>query len=538
MTDSVAPDPPASPMAWDAWGDPVRTTPLSDHLRELLAQAFGVDPTPEPPVREEDVRLRASTLRAADRDALAAIVGAGAVSTADAVRLRHAGGKSTLDLLRRRLPEQEAPDAVVEPASHDDVLAVLRLCAERRIAVVSFGGGTSVVGGVDPVRDGFRAVIALDLRRLSAVTDVDARSGTATLGAGLTGPRAEALLAEHGVCIGHFPQSFEFATIGGFAATRSSGQSSAGYGRFDDMVQGLTVATPRGTLSLGRGPASAAGPDLRAMFLGSEGVLGVITDVTLRVHATPAHTVHGAWSFPDFAAGADAVRTLVQRGGSPTVLRLSDEAETAVNLAVADSIGSSAPTPGCLAIATFDGTPERAQRSAETAREILESTGATWCGAAPAEGWERGRFDAPYLRDALLRVGVLTETLETATTWSNLLPLRAAVSEALTASLAGQGTPPLVLCHLSHTYRTGASLYFTVACKQTDDPIGQWSAAKRDACDAIVRTGGTISHHHAVGRDHRPWMRDEIGDLGVDVLRAVKATLDPAGVLNPGKLIP
>ncbi|WP_280405544.1 FAD-binding oxidoreductase, partial [Nocardia brasiliensis] len=416
-------------------------------------------------------------------------------------------------------------------------LAGRAYCAELRSAVGPFGGVTSGGGGVDPVRGRFDAVIALDLRRLDAVTDVDPISGLVTLGAGLTGPRTEQLLAAQGLSLGHFPQSFEFATIGGFAATRSSGQASAGYGRFDDMVQRLKIATPSGTVELGRAPASAAGPDLRELFVGSEGALGVITEVTVRVHPVPETVAYQAWSFPDFETGTAALRSVVQAGAAPTVLRLSDEAETGINLARAGDIGGNAVT-GCLAITTFEGSAAHvASRSAE-AGALLAAAGGTDLGETPAREWEHGRFGAPYMRDALLDVGVLCETLETATIWSNVPVLKAKVTAALTDSLAGQGTPPLVMCHISHTYPTGASLYFTIVAKQLDDPIAQWHNAKQAVGDAIVAAGGTITHHHAVGTDHRPWLPAEIGDLGVRVLRAVKAELDPAGILNPGKLVP
>ncbi|WP_406239312.1 FAD-binding oxidoreductase [Nocardia sp. NBC_01009] len=525
-------------MVWDAWGIPAGHKPLSAQIRGLLAQVFGVSGDPVARRDEGDVPLRESVLTPARRDGLVEVVGADNVSLAHRDRLLHAGGKSTPDLLRRRAAEpQEAPDAVVFPAGHEQVLAVLAYCAEHAIAVVPFGGGTSVVGGVDPVRGRFEAVIALDLRRLDTVSDIDPVSGTATLGAGLTGPRAEALLADRGLSLGHFPQSFEFASIGGFAATRSSGQASAGYGRFDDMVQHLKIATPSGTLELGRAPASAAGPDLRELFVGSEGTLGVITEVTLRVHPVPETIAYRAWSFPDFATGAAALRSVVQTGAAPTVLRLSDEVETGINLARSGDVGGT-PVSGCLAITTFEGTGAHvASRSAE-ASALLTAAGGTDLGATPAEEWEHGRFAAPYMRDALLDVGVLCETLETATTWSNLDNLKAKVTAALTDSLGRQGTPPLVMCHISHTYPTGASLYFTIIAKQLDDPISQWGLAKHAVGDAIVAAGGTITHHHAVGTDHRPWMSAEVGDLGVRVLRAVKQELDPAGILNPGKLVP
>jgi alkyldihydroxyacetonephosphate synthase len=427
---------------------------------------------------------------------------------------------------------------VLLPGDEDEIAAVLKFCAEHRIAVVPFGGGTSVVGGLDPIRGEFDAAVSLDLRRLNQLHFLDEVSGEAELGAGLTGPDAERLLGERGFSLGHFPQSFQFATIGGFAATRSSGQDSAGYGRFNDMVRGLRAITPAGVLDLGRAPESAAGPDLRQLLIGSEGVFGVITRVRVKVHPAPAATRYEAWSFGDFATGADAVRAVVQTGTGPTVIRLSDEAETGVNLATTENIGEQQITGGCLAITVFEGSEAHVEsRHAET-RAVLQAAGGTSLGEGPARAWEHGRFGAPYLRDSLLAAGALCETLETATNWSNVPAVKAAVTEALTKSLAESGTPALVLCHISHVYPTGASLYFTVVAGQRGNPIEQWRKAKSAASDAMMRTGATITHHHAVGADHLPWMRDEIGDLGVAVLRAVKDTLDPAGILNPGKLIP
>ena len=525
-------------MKWNAWGDPAAAKPLSDGIRSLLKQALGVGEAEVPAPEIDEVRLRPSALSTDDRDALAAIVGSEFVLDDDRARLLHAGGKSTLDLLRRKQIEQDAPDAVVVPGNEEQIAAILRHCSERGIAVVPFGGGTSVVGGLDPDRNGFGAVISLDLQRLDELHSLDEVSCEAVLGAGVTGPDAERLLGERGFSLGHFPQSFEFVTIGGLAATRSSGQDSAGYGRFNDMIRGIRAVTPAGVLDVGRAPESAAGPDLRHLLIGSEGVFGVITQVRLKVHPVPECTRYEAWSFPDFATGAAALRAVTQIGTGPTVIRLSDEAETGVNLATSESIGEASITGGCLAVTVFEGTTEHAEsRHAET-RAVLEKNGGTSLGEAPARAWEHGRFSAPYLRDALLAVGALCETLETATTWSNIPAVKDAVTQALTSSLGESGTPALVLCHISHVYPTGASLYFTVVAGQRGNPIEQWRAAKTAATDAMVRTGATITHHHAVGADHRPWMRDEVGDLGVEVLKAVKATLDPAGILNPGKLIP
>ena len=286
-----------------------------------------------------------------------------------------------------RTPNRTRPTRCWCRATRKQIAEILRQCSERRIAVVPFGGGTSVVGGLDPERDGFTAVVSLDLRRLNELHSLDEVSGEAVLGAGVTGPDAERLLGERGFSLGHFPQSFEFATIGGFAATRSSGQDSAGYGRFNDMIRAVRAVTPAGVLDLGRAPESAAGPDLRQLLIGSEGVFGVITQVRLRVHPAPECTRYEAWSFPDFATGAAALRAVAQTGTGPTVIRLSDEAETGVNLATADSIGESSSTGGCLAITVFEGTAEHAEsRHAET-RAVLEKHGGTSLGEArPARG--------------------------------------------------------------------------------------------------------------------------------------------------------
>lgn len=521
-----APDP-----EWNAWGSADGASPLSEQLRTLLEQALGVPHADTPSVEREAVRLGAAELPARLRAELVRIVGDDGLRTDEQARLSHAGGKSTTDLLRRRAGDAAfAPAAVVLPADGEQVAAVLERCAEQRVAVVPFGGGTSVVGGVEPDAGGFDTVLALDLRSLDRLLELDTESGTATVQAGLRGPEAEALLGERGYTLGHFPQSFEHATIGGYAAARSSGQASAGYGRFDDMVVRLTVATPQGTLQLGRAPASAAGPDLRALFLGSEGALGVITEVTVRVRRKPSETAYAAWSFPDFAAGAAALRTLAQEDALPTVARLSDEVETGLNLATAHDLGAQAPAGGCLLVTVAERGPRHEQ--------LLRDAGGTPLGPEPAQAWERGRFHSPYLRDALLDVNAMAETLETACVWAQLQASYTAVRDALTETLQAVGATPLVMCHISHVYPTGASLYFTVVCARGEDPIGRWHEAKRAANDAIAAAGATITHHHGVGLDHRAWMAEEVGELGVHVLRAVKSTVDPAGVLNPGKLIP
>ncbi|MBM7092079.1 FAD-binding oxidoreductase, partial [Streptomyces sp. S12] len=361
-------------MLWSGWGDPARATPLPDSVTGLLRDLLGVKPRAQEPLALEDLTVPASPLDAAAHRALAAAVGEEHVRTDPETRIRHTRGKSTPDLLRIREGDlSDVPAAVLLPAEHDDVVAVMAACAEHGLALVPFGGGTSVVGGLAPDRR--RPFVALDLRRMDRLTDLDPVSRTATLQPGLRAPQAEALLAEQGFTLGHFPQSYEWATIGGFAATRSSGQASAGYGRFDEMVLSLTLATPRGTLDTGRAPRSAAGPDLRQLVLGSEGAFGVITAVTVRIRPVPDTRVYEGWRFPSFAEGTAALRRLAQDGPRPTVLRLSDETETLIGLAQPDAIGAGVQesSAGCLAVVGHEGTAEDTAHRRAGAAAVLRA---------------------------------------------------------------------------------------------------------------------------------------------------------------------
>ncbi len=520
----------APEMHWSRWGDPAMAAPLPEAAHALVDAFIGTTDTPA--VTPDQVRL-SDPLPEPLLAGLREIVGAEHVLTDHESRLHRTRGKSTPDLLRLRQGDgTDSPDAVVRPADHDEVAAVIDWCVQHHVALVPFGGGTSVVGGLVARREGYAGVVSLDLGRLDRLLDLDVDSMTATLEPGVRGPRAEELLAEHGLTLGHFPQSFEYASIGGFAVTRSSGQSSAGYGRFDSLVVGLRVATPGGELVLGSSPANAAGPDLREVVMGSEGAFGVVTAVTVRARRIPEVKVYETWRFGSFRDGVDAMRTLAQAQLLPTVLRLSDEAETAVNLAKPAEVGADSGG-GSLMVTGYEGTPEAVDARRDACTALLTGRGAAPLGED--EQWASGRFHGPYLRDSLLDAGVLVETLETVTFWSRLDRVYAAVKEALTASL---GESTLVLCHVSHVYETGASLYFTVATKQSEDPVGQWLAAKAAASDAMVDSGASITHHHAVGQDHKPWLAREIGPVGVRMLRALKAELDPTGVLNPGVLVP
>ncbi len=503
------------------WGEPGAGPSLPGHALDLLRDELGVSgEIVDRPVALEDVRLREPALDAGLARRLQDITGD--VRADREARVLRCRGKSYLDLLAQRAGAcEDAPDAVVAPADHDQALAVLQACNEAGVAVVPFGGGTSVVGGLEPLRGPFGAVVSLDLGRMDSLIAVDGRSLTATFAPGLRLPEADRALAAHGLTLGHVPQSYEWATVGGCVATRSAGQSSTGHGRIDENLIAVRVATPLGELATRDAPASAAGPELRQLVAGSEGVLGVITAATLRVHRVAEERYEG-WLLPDFEAGCDALRQLEQSGLAPTVARLSDEEETRTALALAGASGIVRLVAGdrCLLILSSHGR--------EVGR-ILRGAGARYATRKPGERWAHSRFDGPHLRDDLLDRGVMVETLETATSWSNLAALRAAVRAALPGLLVG--------CHVSHLYPTGASLYFTVLGRRSDDPAAQWRELKSAATDAIAAAGGTITHHHAVGRDHAPWMGAEVGEIGLGVLRALKDRCDPAGIMNPGKLL-
>ncbi len=530
-------------MKWWGWGDPERRLDLPPQAVAALREELGVEPADEvEPVPLEEVSLpEPRPIPDAVRSA------AGEVLDEVEDRLRRAAGRSYPDLVRLRTGKLEvAPDAILRPADTAAVEAVLAACGENGVAVVPYGGGTSVVGGLDAVADGHNAVVSLDLEHLRSV-ELDPTSLTATLGPGLSGPDSEAALQSQGATIGHFPQSFEQATIGGFAATRSAGQASSGYGRFDEVVTAIELTAPTGRLRTRQTPHTAAGPALREMVLGSEGTLGVITEVTCRVRPAPRERRYEGWMAESFEAGREIVRDLAQHHEAPDVLRLSDEEETRVSLDLAGTEGLRKRAlnaylsvrkrrGGCLMICGWEGEPESVRRRRSLGQTRLRLGGAVPLGSAAGRSWQRNRYGGPYLRDELMDLGVMVETLETAHTWSRLDELYRAVGGALRGVL---GERSIVMCHLSHAYPDGASLYFTFFARARQGrELEQWREAKTAACEAIVAAEGTITHHHAVGRDHAPYMSAEVGELGLDALRAIRERLDPAGIMNPGKLLP
>lgn len=527
------------PVKWWGWGEEDETFPLPDpegfwtYVHDRLGE------TAESPRIDSltKANVRPSRLEGRDLEALRRAAGDAAFAMEDAVRATHSFGKGYCDVVRLRRGDVANPtDAVVWPETEEQVAAVLDAAAERGIAVVPFGGGTSVVGGLEAAPD--RPSVTLHLGRLSRVVAVDPVASTAVVQAGILGPALEQQLNPHGLTLGHFPQSFQYSSLGGWIATRSGGQKSTLYGKIEERVHSLRLVHPGGSLSTPEVPAAAAGPDLKQLVTGSEGVLGVITRATMRLAPLPELRDYRGYIFPGFVEGLEACRELMRCELRPAVLRLSDEPETEVTLAMRapSSVQPGAPAVrASLLILGFEGNAQEVGWGWEQAQAILGRHGAQTLGSGPGEAWERSRYDAPYLRDVLLDHAIMADTLETATTWGHYLDLYNAVRQAMVAALGERG---IVMAHLSHSYTDGGSIYYTfLAAQEQGNELGQWQRVKSAATQAIVEHGGALSHHHGIGKDHRPWMAAYLGSGGARALLALKQAFDPRGIMNPGKLL-
>jgi len=527
---------------WNGWGDERITYPLPESAARYLAAQLGAG-TPIPDAAFEPVvaALPASRL---PRHPL--------MITDPADRLRHARGQSLPDWIALRSGQIGLfPDGVAYPASDEEVRTLITYARQTGTRLIPYGGGTSVVGHVNPL-PGDTPVLTLDLSRLNRLIHLDETSHLATFQAGVCGPDLEAQLRARGYTLGHYPQSFEFSTLGGWIATRSSGQQSYHYGRIEHLFAGGHVETLGGAWELPSFPASAAGPDLRHLLLGSEGRLGVITQATVRIRPLPESEGFYAIFFRDWEAGVSAVRTIVQAGVPVSMLRLSDAQETVTTLALAgrDRLVAWADRglrwlgyadERCLLIFGVTGDRQTTDRARHQVTAIARSYGGLPAGAMIGKMWRQSRFLTPYLRNTLWEQGYALDTLETALPWSRVMPAAAAIKAVIRSGLTELGERVLVFAHLSHVYPDGASLYVTCLFRRTADPnetLRRWQLLKSAASQSIVAHSGTISHQHGVGLDHTPYLAAEKGPVGMRVLESVRQTLDPAGLLNPGKLIP
>jgi alkyldihydroxyacetonephosphate synthase len=532
----------AGTRRWNGWIDEGVPPPrVSDAARRLLDAELG---TGQP---SRDARLE---------DLVAALPPAGLTDPGLSVdpvdRIRHARGQSLPDWVAVRSGRLgRVPDAVARPHDGAAVRDLFRLARERGVGLIPYGGGTSVVGGVTPDPADDRPAITVALEGIAGLRTLDERSGLATFGAGTLGPDLEAALAPHGLTLGHYPQSWERSTVGGWVAARSAGQQSVGFGRIENLYAGGVVESPAGSLELRPHPASAAGPDLRQLVLGSEGRFGIVTEATVRVVPQPRTEAVPAWFLPDWPRALEAARTIARARLPLSMLRLSTPLETATLLALAGesrSVGALrsylrlrriGPEP-CLLLVSAHGHERLVELAVREAGSIVRRHGGTGVGGTLGRQWLRNRFRTPDLRDALWDIGYAVDTLETAVDWSRLPDLAAAVGRALRHGLDADGERVHAFSHLSHVYPSGSSLYATYVFRLAGDPdltLDRWRRLKRAARDAIAGHGGTISHQHGVGRDHAPWLVAEKGALGLELLRDVGRRLDPEGLINRGVLL-
>ncbi|MCW2714498.1 MAG: linked oxidase domain protein [Frankiales bacterium] len=518
-------------MSYRVWGwggpadEPVRADLLA--LGPTLQDAIGVQAqTPLTPA--PDPRLPASRRLGSLPPSLRALASDDPVD-----RARHGIGRSYRDLVGAITGATgDVPDLVLRPRVEQDVVAVLDWACDQRVPVVPFGGGTSVVGGVEP--RGLDAAVSLDLSSLSGLVEVDEVSRAVRLRAGTLGPDAEDALRPHGLTLRFYPQSFERSTVGGWVATRAAGHFSTGPTHVDDLVESVRAVTPSGTWESRRLPGSGAGPSPDRLLLGSEGTLGVITEAWLRAQPRPASRWAATLAAPDLATGGRGVRALLQAGLLPATCRLLDPAEASLTGTLAtgeaalvlgfESLAAPAASDGELALELCRGEGLR----------VLESGGR----GAAGQAWRSSFLRAPYLRESLVLLGVLVETFETAVTWDRFDALVAAVTAATRDALQQVCGGGRVTCRLTHAYVDGCAPYFTVlAPSRRGCEVAQWDDVKAAASEALTAAGGTITHHHAVGRDHRPWYDRQRPDPFALALAGAKAAVDPAGVLNPGVLM-
>ena len=478
-------------------------------------------------------------------------------------RLAHALGKAYRDVVRGFRGEfPNPPDLVAYPESAEDVDLVLNFCADEKAAAIPFGGGTSVVGGVEPrALEEYRGVVSIDMRRMDRVLEVDPVSMAARIQAGATGPGLEDQLREHGLTLRHFPQSFEYSTLGGWIATRAGGHFATLYTHIDDLVESIRAVTLDGEWESRRLPGSGAGPSPDRMLLGSEGILAVIVDAWVRVRERPNEKVSAAIAFDDFASGADAVREISQAGLYPSNCRLLDAVESDTSSAgppgkailVLGFESAHHPVEDSLALA-IDAATAHGGEPGEVKRQSAEEPGPgarrdapapATPGDDPVNAWRHAFLFAPYLRDSLVACGILSDTFETAITWDRFPDFhaevmeraRSAVAEASGGPAEGPGSPR-ISCRFTHVYPDGPAPYYTVLAQaRRGDEATQWDEIKAAVSETVIDAGGTITHHHAIGRDHRPWYDRQRPGPFADALRAAKRELDPTGILNPGVLI-
>src|SRR5690554_4209967 len=530
---------------WNGWGEETFNLELPAQGQNFLAERVGASHALED-VSLESVCAKVPESRLPADDTVAKLI-----DTSPETRVRHARGQSLADWLAMRSGEFGVfPDGVARPETSLDVQNLLHYAQAHNIELIPYGGGTSVAGHINPLA-GDKPVLTVDMGGMNRLIDLDRESQIATFGAGTPGPLVESQLRAHGYTLGHFPQSFELSTIGGWVASRSSGQQSLRYGRIEQLFAGGRIETLRGTLDIPSFPASSAGPDIREMILGSEGRIGLITEVKARISRLPDRESFHVVFFPSWEKARTAARKLVQHRIQLSMLRLSNAIETETQLALAGHPGLIGVLERFLALRgveqgkcmmTFGVTGSKAQCSAglKQARKVCKNYGGVYTGTKLGAKWAEKRFTMPYFREALWQMGYAVDTLETATDWDNVDSLLNKVEGSLRNGLDDKQEKTHVFTHLSHFYGQGCSIYTTYVFRVADsypETLARWQHLKQTTSDLIVRNRGTISHQHGVGKDHAPFMPIEKGELGMRAIRALTTSFDPDARLNPKTLL-
>jgi alkyldihydroxyacetonephosphate synthase len=525
---------------WNGWGNVNTGYPLPETAREYLADKIGkFNPGTD---AEDDTVLRSVPDSRLPTHPM--------VERSPQDRLTHARGQSLSDWVALRTGQiQVFPDGVGYPRRVEDVRTLIGYARETGAKVIPYGGGTSVTGHIDPLKSD-QPVLTLSLEHLTRLVDLDEIGLTATFEAGITGLELENVLQARGYTLGHYPQSHEYSTLGGWIATRSSGQQSYHYGRIEQLFAGGQVETPGGSIMLPHFPASAAGPDIKEMILGSEGRLGVITSARVRIRRLPEkEEFHGVF-FPSWEQGAQAVRQICQEEIPVSMLRLSNPQETETTLILSGKAWIHTADKGlrligfgdqrCLLVFGVTGRAGCVRKARAETISICRRQGGFFVGESVGRTWKKSRFLSPYLRNTLWEQGVTIDTVETAIPWERVMEASAAIPASIVESAHLAGEQVLAFAHLSHVYRDGASIYTTFLFRRLADPdslIALWKNIKRAASLTIQKYGGTITHQHGVGLDHAPYLASEKGALGMDMLRALCRSMDPDEMMNPGKLI-
>lgn len=526
---------------WSGWGSDEIDAHLPSLAQNYLADVIGLSRS-GPTANFDDIARRILPSLLPDHPL---------ISSEPGLRLRHARGQSLPDWIALRFGTIDRfPSGVAQPACEDDIVKIIAFAKETGARLIPYGGGTSVVGHINPPGDE-QPVLTVNLGRLRAMPQMDKTSRLATFGAGVTGPHLEAQLRAQGYTLGHFPQSFEYSTLGGWIATRSSGQQSLYYGRIEDLFAGGRVITPVGTLDLPHFPASAAGPDLRHIVLGSEGRLGLITQATVRISPLPEREKFHAVFFPDWRQGVLAAKEMVQTRLPLSMVRLSNAVETNITLLLAEHErlvrllhrllrARGLGLEKCLLIFGVTGSNDAISKARRLTLDIARSHDGVYVGRRIGNEWRKNRFRTPYLRNTLWDHGYAVDTLETVFLWKDLPAATDSIIKALSGGLNDTGERVLAFAHISHVYQTGASIYVTYLYRlasSAEETLGRWQKLKKAASQAIVAHGGTISHQHGVGIDHLPWLEAEKGGLGLQTLDTLTKVFDPGGIMNPGKLV-